>query len=173
MSISSEEAKKCSGEYHDELLARGELHAAFDIDGTLLPQVFPKWADPYPWVKPLFETLKKHDCTIWIYSARFNMDFYPTMSDVWFTECCEWLRKHDLDKYVRITRYKPPADVIFDDRGCRLEGSDVTDLRAAMNTISIKKWQAGYEIKWPEELYRFIRNETMHDAWAESTVDED
>lgn len=143
--------------YEDRLIG-GQVHIAFDFDGTLLPQAhFPDLGDPYEWVYPLFKTLVEHGCKVWVYSARFNHDFYDAQADVWFSQVTRWLKEWGLDMFCTLTPYKPPADIIFDDRGQKLEGSKPEDLRHAMKTINILKWKSGEVVEFPPEIYKFIR----------------
>lgn len=141
-----------------ERLESGEVHIAFDIDGTIQPWIFPKWTTPFPWVKPFFKTLTDNGCIVWVFSARFNEDFYgKDLADMWFEQCLEWLEEHGLREYVKPTRFKPPADVIFDDLGRRLDGKNTVDVRLAINSVNVLRWKSRKTIEFPKELYEIIR----------------
>lgn len=127
-------------------------HIAFDLDGTLIPWVFPEIADPYPWVKPLFKFLHSEGHTVWVYSARFNVDFYGGQASVWYGQVKQWLLYHELYDFVTLTKYKPPAEVIFDDAGQQLVGNSRSDVRAGLNRIWVLTKGT---IQWPEEIIKF------------------
>jgi hypothetical protein len=153
----SSESKRKHCFYEDRLIG-GQVHIAFDFDGTLTPQShFPGLGDPFQWVEPMFRTLHEQGCKVWVYSARFNNDFYGSQADIWFHECSEWLKEHGLWQYVTLTKYKPPADIIFDDRGQKLEGKKPEDLRHAMALINVFRLKSGKLLEFPKELYEMTR----------------
>lgn len=99
----------------------------FDFDGTLVPFSFPgDPPEPFDWVKPLFKELNEKGCEIWVYSARFNADYYGLeFANEQFDIVRLWLDEHGLG-FVRLSPFKPPAAVIFDDVGRRCVGEDVS-----------------------------------------------
>ena len=129
------------------------FHVGFDLDGTLTPMNFSDLKEPFPWVKPIFKTLVDNGYVIWVYSARFNHDFYGNQAKIWFNECGEWLKQHDLYDYVILSPYKPPADIIFDDRGWALRGEKQYDVKSAINKLWI---MSDRKIKWPKELLSLL-----------------
>jgi FMN phosphatase YigB (HAD superfamily) len=103
------------------------MDIAFDFDGTLVPFRFPNDpGEPFEWVIPLFRELHEKGYELWVYSARFNAEYYgeefaeEQLKIVW-----NWLEEHGLT-FVRLTAYKPPASIIFDDVGRKCVGEDVT-----------------------------------------------
>lgn len=146
----SSKTKKCNPKFYSERRSRGELVMGFDLDGTLMPHVFPGWTEPYPWVRPAFAALHERGVEIHVYSARFNQDFYGDQAVVWFAECEDWLGKWGLSKYVFLTPFKPPADLIFDDRGQRLIGNNRIDVESMQHSINIILSESGSEIEFPK-----------------------
>lgn len=129
-----------------------KLHIGFDLDGTLKASDFPDMSDPYLWVKPLFKFLQSKGHRVWVYSARFNVDFYGGQASVWFGQAKEWMKQHGLSEYATLTKYKPPVNVLFDDIGQQLIGKNRTDVRACLNRIwALTKGT----VHWPEEIIRF------------------
>lgn len=156
--------------YYSERRSEGKLHVAFDLDGTITEHNFPALGDPFPWVKRVFKTLVDNGYTIWVYSARFNSDFYGSkQAMIWFQECESWLSQHGLYDFVRLTPYKPPADIIFDDVGMQLQGQESFNLRAALNTL----WaMSGGKIKWPQEVLKLV-DDPIWEVPKEEELDND
>ncbi len=118
------------------MLDGGYMIIGFDLDGTLLPFVFPELADPYEWVKPTFKKLHEKGHKIWVYSARFNYEMYPDAYPQ-FVKVKQWLIDQDLAQYVKLSPFKPPADIIFDDAAVTLDGAHPENVKRMKELLEI------------------------------------
>lgn len=88
---------------------------AIDIDGTVMPFVFPRVAEPYPGFKEFTHWAKKY-FHLHFFSTRFNPEVHGwSEARKEMRRMRDWFITHEIH-FDHMSPYKPPAICFIDDR---------------------------------------------------------